>query len=319
MAGTNTTLRNACFTLNNPGLEDEVYLERWSAIPNVKYLVFQRERGENGTIHLQGYIELSKPKHFNALKRAIDPAAHLERRRGTPQQASEYCQKEDTRIAGPYVYGEPGWRNSGKRTDLEQAIETLKSGGLKRVRDEHPGTYVRYHRGLASLANATLADRHTPPNVHLLYGEPGCGKTRYFYDNYPEGDRTSLAAGGGNWFDGYDGEAAVLLDDFSGRMSKWPLDLLLRMLDRYAIRVPIKGGFVKWSPDHIIITSNYHPSQWYDWTERRPQWKALSRRITKVSTFDDEGRSEFGPNTPDWETFWELPEVTLVQTDNKFY
>jgi len=29
---------------------------------------------------------------------------------------------------------------------------------------------------------------------------------------------------------------------------------LLRILDRYAVRAPIKGGFTWWNPKHIFIT-----------------------------------------------------------------
>lgn len=306
MAG-NTPMRNACFTINNPGLDDEVYLKKWSAIPNVKYLVFQRERGENGTIHLQGYIELSKTMRFNALKSALDPTAHLERRRGTPQEASDYCQKEETRIAGPYTFGDPFWRKQGKRTDLQEAVELLKSDGLKAVREQYPATYVRYHRGLAALSNATLVSRDTPPRVHLLYGPPGCGKTRFFYDTFDANNRVSIACSRGPWFDGYDGEDAVLLDDFAGRMSKWPLVILLRVLDRYSIRVEIKGGFINWNPTDIVLTSNYHPKKWYDWDKHRPQWRALVRRFTRVTEFNDEGPMVIEPGTPEWETFWEEP------------
>lgn len=46
--------RNWCFTLNNYTAEEVEVLK--GDLPQVKYIVFQRERGhEDGTAHLQGY------------------------------------------------------------------------------------------------------------------------------------------------------------------------------------------------------------------------------------------------------------------------
>lgn len=78
----------------------------------------------------------------------------------------------------------------------------------------------------------------------------------------------SLPAGRDIWYDGYYGQPVALIDEFAGKASRIALAQLLRILDRYPIRVPFKGGFIPFIPKKIYITSNVHPSQWYDYTSR---------------------------------------------------
>lgn len=94
----------------------------------VKYAIYSEEIGEEGTYHLQGYIELTKPVRFTQVK-SICPileGAHFERRRGTPEEARAYCMKIDdpTFIAGPYEFGV--FQGQGTRIDLA----ALKEGDL---------------------------------------------------------------------------------------------------------------------------------------------------------------------------------------------
>lgn len=97
-------VRNVCFTLNNPDVEDIGALP-WPT-PLVKYAVWQLERGDEGTLHIQGYFEMSEQLRFPNIKQRIPflSRAHFEPRRGTAQQATEYCEKEDTRVDGGYPF-----------------------------------------------------------------------------------------------------------------------------------------------------------------------------------------------------------------------
>ena len=63
---------NWVFTINNPTWEDDPL--KWSG---VKYLVFQKERGESGTDHFQGYVQFRSNKRLSALK-ALHKEAHWE-------------------------------------------------------------------------------------------------------------------------------------------------------------------------------------------------------------------------------------------------
>ena len=75
--------RGWCFTLNNYSQEEQ------EALRNVTcaYMVFGRERGDEGTPHLQGYVHLQHQKTLTAMKK-IMPRAHLEVRMGTNRPSS---------------------------------------------------------------------------------------------------------------------------------------------------------------------------------------------------------------------------------------
>lgn len=40
--------------------------------------------------------------------------------------------------------------------------------------------------------------------------------------------------------------------------------LLLRILDKYPMRVPVKGSFVNWEPKTIIITAPFSPNKMFE-------------------------------------------------------
>lgn len=81
--------RKWCFTINNPTDDDNKQVD--ALISPHKYCVGQ-EIGENGTPHIQGYVHLTNPKAFSAM-RTLLPRAHLEPARGTDRQNYEYCRK----------------------------------------------------------------------------------------------------------------------------------------------------------------------------------------------------------------------------------
>lgn len=70
------------FTINNP--DDD--FDDPKAWPNVRYAVWQKERGANGTVHLQGYVSFTKVHSLKMIKK-VNLRAHWEVRMGTHQEA----------------------------------------------------------------------------------------------------------------------------------------------------------------------------------------------------------------------------------------
>jgi len=81
--------RSWCYTLNNYTEEERDGLRALSCA----YNVFGYERGDEGTPHLQGYIHFKEKKSLQAVKKVM-PRAHLEPRKGTVDQAVDYCKKK---------------------------------------------------------------------------------------------------------------------------------------------------------------------------------------------------------------------------------
>ena len=72
---------------------------------------------------------------------------------GAHEQAKAYCTKEETCVEGPWEFGEEP--RPGKRTDLEEIGQLIKSGRTPRIFGvTHPAQYMRYHRGMHALALA---------------------------------------------------------------------------------------------------------------------------------------------------------------------
>ena len=267
--------RSWCFTINNP----TTVQIRWEDCPIVRYVIWQLERGDEGTSHVQGYMELKRPTRMSQVKNftADMHRAHLEPRRGTREEARDYCRKEETRVEGPYEYGEWLEDGQGHRSDLS-AIKTMLDSGhtLLDVADGHFGSFLRYNKGiqLYMLMKGRSRDRNQSHVVILLIGEPGTGKTKWAYDNYPSlyrKDSNTL------WWDGYTGQPCVLLDDFTGGV---PYGTLLQWLDRYPVNAQVKGGYLNLSNTTTIITSNNEPARWYN-TIGDIHVRALERRITR--------------------------------------
>jgi len=264
------------FTLNN--YTEQEYAALKTLTP--KWMIIGKEVGETGTPHLQGAMVLGKQVAFSTIKRWPGMGrAHVEPMRGTPSDSKTYCSKED---GNPYEYG--SLPEPGKRNDLQNVAQKILAGSTMLEIAMDPETapmIIKYHKGLTILREYTIPkrDRHTPPTVVWLHGTTGTGKTETAFDaserlygNVPWISNTDLT-----WFDGYDGQPAVIFDDLRTRSVRF--EILLRLLDRYPIDVPIKGGFVSWRPRLIIITAPYdHRTMWS--LKTNEQLEQLSRRIT---------------------------------------
>lgn len=199
--------------------------------------------------------------------------AHLEKAKGTAAQNLEYCSKEDR---NPMVVGEP--MRQGSRTDLLELKQDIDEGApeLTLWEKDFP-TMVRYYRAMNHYRSLRAQPRHWVTEVIVLVGPTGCGKTKWVFDMC-EDERLSLwTYSSGGWFDGYDGQDVALFDDFYGVDSSIPWDLLLKLCDRYPMKVPVKGGFREWCPKKVVITSNSPVEEWYP---RQINQQALWRRVT---------------------------------------
>lgn len=246
----------------------EVKLHRFSAEKQfdpekVRYCVWQYERGEDQkTLHIQGYIEFFSSVRLAQVKATVGEA-HCEMKRGTRVEARDYCMKKKTRVKGPFVFGV--WREEQNRK--RKLKDLLKSGmSINDLIDEEPQLLVRYPRGMMLMksrrAYAKAKKRkYRKVQVVLLWGPTGTGKTWSALHDYGD-DVYTLPNKNGNsiWFDMYDGEGVLLIDDFDGWV---PYPFLLRLLDIYNMLLPSKGSHIVANWHTVVITSNSRPRDWY--------------------------------------------------------
>jgi Putative viral replication protein./RNA helicase. len=278
-------VRNVCYTLNNYSEED---VRRLQALQEgVSYHIFAKEVAESGTPHLQGYIEFENPRatgdKWKNLKKLMGEGQHFEPRKGTAQQASDYCEFADYdkithkgTIPNDWVHKFGEISRQGARTDWAQATNEILSGReVVDVIQEQPQLLPAI-RALETLKKLSIHPIEREVHVTWLYGSPGSGKTRWVWTQYPD----VYSKPSGNWWDGYNGEETLLLDDFDADI---PFAELLKVLDRYKYRVQVKGGFVGARWTRVFITTNNPPDHFYKFVSNR---KALVRRISEIKCFD---------------------------------
>lgn len=260
-------VRHWVFTLNNPSQP--------LAFPeSVRYAIYQLESGESGTRHYQGYVEFNESQRLSAC-RALIAGAHWEPRRGTREQARDYCRKEEGRLDGPWEHGEFASGGQGHRSDLAEIKEKLDEGAtLLQLAEEHFNSFVRYHRSFALYSVLRGPKRNFQTVGIFILGPTGTGKSKWCQDF----DADAYWKPPGKWWDGYSGQSTVILDDFYGWL---PYHDLLRLLDRYPLSVEVKGSTVPFVARTIVITSNKHYTKWYSNENITSDMSALERRISR--------------------------------------
>lgn len=283
--------RDWCFTLFAEGAEVESALSEFILLVkqhNAVYLICQLEIAPTtGSLHFQGYVEFTNPQRMAGAVRLLPSGVRVFSRRGTKLEAIEYCEKSDTRANGdgdfgPWEFGKRP-KGPGYRSDLASACEALKSSGgdVKLLTTTHPTIYVKFVRGIESLASIIRPkwNADNPRNVVILWGPTGTGKTRFARAHDPDLYMFPSPQNNGCYALGYAGEKTVCIDDF---YSWLPIHFMLRLCDRYSLQVNTMGSYTEWLPTHIFITSNDDPRTWWPKTDSIARKDAFFRRVDKI-------------------------------------
>lgn len=132
----------------------------------VQYVTFQEEIGEDGTYHIQGFLQLSQSRAPSYLH-SMCTRCHWNIA-NNPQKAKEYCQKDDaTRVSVPFEYG-TFTAGQGTRSDLMDIKKRIDNGEtLLDIANDHFGSMVRYHKGLQWYQ--TVKQEKRPPVEEVEY------------------------------------------------------------------------------------------------------------------------------------------------------
>jgi hypothetical protein len=272
--------------------------------PDIRYVVYQREKSPTtGQLHIQGYIEFTKSIGFRAVQKALDfGKPWVGRARGKQEQCIAYVTKEETRHSeGFWHHGDPEEGGQGARNDLnkikkliEQAHESPGTNPEILVGNEDFSTFVKHHKAIRRWFELTARKRNFQPEVIWIYGPSGVGKSRWFWETYPDGYELMVPEKQGEklWFEDYNGEHAMLIDDFGGEIS---FKTMLRLLDRNAMKVAVKGTSTQIRSKITVITSDRHPLE-IDWGGYVGCKFQLIRRITTIMYIGEKG-GEFDVET----------------------
>lgn len=301
------TARAWVFTINNPIAGGDALKELLETQTHLVYCVWQYERGANGTPHMQGYVYLRGPRSRAYVSGMLGGGAFVATAQGNHDQNEFYCTKccdecyradrhsdcdNCMRIDGPWVVGTkpPG---QGARNDLNAVAARLQSGAsMQQIAQEFPQEMIRYGTGIYRFKRALPPPpMDHPRSISLWIGPTRTGKT-YGATRIPgtdTADEDVFKKSPDEWFDNYNGQKKVVMDDFTGANCHVSVPLLLQLTDRYRHQVKIKGAYEWWLATEVIFTSNVHPYNWYRWTGRESMLEALAARFVEVRIFSVRG------------------------------
>jgi len=245
--------RNFCFTLNNYSeVEYQQLLDT-----DCKYVIIGREKGEGGTLHLQGYFSFNLQKTLAACKK-VNARAHWEICKGLPSQNRAYCIKDGDFEERGTVPSDPTAKGEGEKRRWADAFEAVKEN---RIEDVPADIKCRHLKSIEYAVTREADSLRKLSNLETLdnqwrWGDPKSGKSEGARLENPDHYLKLVRS---KWFDHYNHEAVVLIEDLDPESAK-QAQYIKTLADIYPVRVEVKGGTLMIRPKRIIVTSNYHPS-----------------------------------------------------------
>lgn len=292
-----------CFTLHIHDQDGEqVSRERWelekdnftpltTQIPDTAYCIYQYEIGGKAEhLHIQGYVRFANARTLTGVKRIIDKwsgekGVHLEIAKGNALENKEYCTKSDTKVIEHVEFGLCPVGDD--KPDMTLAWQIFYEAGgkvTKKLVEEYLTYATMYSKKWKEMYEELKYEDWNqrvlfePPEVIVLWGATGTGKTRRALDDGAMKIQANL-----RWpFNEYRGQKVVVFDDYRGEFG---IGYFLQLIDGHPMTVPLMYvGNKPWIPNKIYITSNKHPKDWYPKLDAE-SYNAMTRRFSEVVYF----------------------------------
>ena len=266
--------RGWCFTLNNYSAEEQEALRHAPCA----YMTFGRERGDEGTPHLQGYVQFKTEKSLKQLK-ALMPRAHVEPRMGPIDKAIEYCHKDNDYEEHGQKPKMPKEKGEGEKKRWRRIYEKAEEGDEEWLKENEPNVAFKHMATFRSHKKAKRDPLNYVDTPHEWWvGPTGTGKSKKVWDEYP----THYAKEKNKWWCNYTGQDTVVIEEADPKNMEHLADRLKVWADRYPFPGEIKGGRIEGiRPLKVIVTSNYTPEECFP---NQNDLEPILRRF-KVVTF----------------------------------
>lgn len=240
----------------------------WEFEPDehIAYAAWQKERAPStGNLHWQIYVRYTNSKRFTTVTRLWPDGTHIEIAERNEEYCRNYCNKEDTRVEGPFQYKpenyDPQAGQQGRRTDLQDIYNQLKGGAtLAVIAEQYPADVIRYHNGIKSMQLLVAPKPPLQRDITLicLWGPTGTGKTHRMLTTYPE---IYSVKPGRDPFGSYNNETQILFDEFDPEM--WKITDMNRYLDKWRCLLDRRyaDSYAAWTL--VAICANSPPTSWF--------------------------------------------------------
>lgn len=290
-------LRNALITINmKEKTITKEELETAVKLLDLDYFIGSLEKGEQGTLHWQCYLEKKTRLRFDQLHKNLFNC-HIEVRKGTQQQAIDYIKKIGTKYDDGSTMGElieiglPNEEKSKSRNELEDVKDLIleENATYNDILLEFPNVIARYEKYVNQLlqyrAEKNFGKHIRSVTVYYIFGDSGTGKTKMIYDLYAYDDVYRVTDYNNGSFDKYRGQKVLVLDEFR---SQFTISQMLSLLDIYPYELPCRYANKLACFTEIYIISNYSLSLQYAnvQMEHLETWNAFKRRINWLMYFD---------------------------------
>lgn len=289
------------FTVNNYTSDD---IDQVNAMfpAKAKYLIYAKETAPTtGTPHLQGFVVMKAKITITGMTKLVKRAS-WQIARGSSKDAAQYCKGDYTCSDGRYKEANPadsvfefgacplsaGEAGGNAQKEFWGTVKAMASeystleDYLNAVDEMFPdnSATILHANNLRNFFNRKRKIEDTADiEAEWFMGPPGTGKSHTaraenssFYAKQP----------GSKWFDGYDHEDCIIIDDLDSSNLPPLMPFIKNLVDKYAVSVEVKGGSMRIRPKKIVVTSNYHPSVLF--TE--PTFLAAMTRRFKIRQFN---------------------------------
>lgn len=195
--------------------ENKHYLDKqpnsyWSS-KNIIYAKGQYEKGEEtGAKHWQFVICFKNKVRRRTVVAAIGHGVHVEL--SNSPAANEYVHKDETSLGCRFEYGSLPKRTSSK-ADWEDIWKSAKEGQIEKL---PANIRVLHYTSIRRIAMDHMKPEACEKECQVYFGPTGLGKSRLAwqeagFDAYPKAPTTKF-------WDGYQGQENVVIDEFFGQI-----------------------------------------------------------------------------------------------------
>ena len=270
-------------------LTKEEVAEELKKIGKVEEIVVGKEnhKDEEGK-HIHVYVEFAEKIRWRATAepkkwdvKGKHPNVQTVRNRS---KTIQYCMKEDRE---PYIEGVDVEAVVGKKKSYARMYEM----GLEELKEEvHPMNLGRTISGihLYKLMKQSATETKGCRGVWIR-GSPGAGKSHLVETKYPDAYRKPQ----NKWWDGYQGEEVVILEDLDGPYLNHYLKV---WADKWRASGEVKGATVPLMHKMLVVTSNYSIREIVEMGSKSDHSvdpvlvEALERRFKVIEMWGEEDR-----------------------------